>query len=197
MTIKADPRTMYVDASNINDPFEDGSWEHPFDKIQEGIDAASDGDTVQVRAGVYYEHVVVNKTVSLIGENRVSVIVDGNGTGTILYITSNHTQISDLSLMNSGVYPFTFWPPTYAAIRLSNVRNCTIQNVLASASEAGILMDHSINCTIINNEISNNTGQYQGTGIFVSGSGNLISSNRISNNLYGVCVSGYGNILRN
>jgi hypothetical protein len=43
--------TWYVD--DVTDPNEDGSSAHPFDAIQEGIDAASGGDTVLVLDGTY------------------------------------------------------------------------------------------------------------------------------------------------
>jgi parallel beta-helix repeat protein len=72
--------TVYVDARNTNDPLQDGSSVHPFNLIQEGVDAAVPGDTVDVAAGVYYEGVQINKSsISLVGQ-KGSTIIDGNGT---------------------------------------------------------------------------------------------------------------------
>ena len=45
------PRNWYVDANA--GPAGDGSYENPFDTIQEGIDAAVNGDTAIVLDGVY------------------------------------------------------------------------------------------------------------------------------------------------
>lgn len=61
------PRTWIVD--------DDGPAD--FHTIQEAINAASDGDTVLVRNGTYYEHVMINRTLQLVGENRYSTIIDG------------------------------------------------------------------------------------------------------------------------
>lgn len=72
------PRTIYVDAYNAGDPYEDGSHDHPFDRIQEGVDFANVGDTVVVASGVYREEVVIGRNksgISLIGEE--GAIIDG------------------------------------------------------------------------------------------------------------------------
>ena len=38
---------------DVSDPLEDGSVEHPFDAIQEAVDAAPDGSTIVVLDGTY------------------------------------------------------------------------------------------------------------------------------------------------
>jgi hypothetical protein len=57
------PATIYVDDNapgdlgpsdpNVGDPQEDGSSQHPFDSVQEAIDAAANGDTIIVAPGHY------------------------------------------------------------------------------------------------------------------------------------------------
>ncbi len=73
---------LYVDASNMG--AEDGSQEHPFNTIQEGIDAALPPVYVYIACGVYEENLVVNEGIYLIGENRECVIVDGKRRGHVV-----------------------------------------------------------------------------------------------------------------
>ena len=56
--------------------------------IQEAINAASEGDTIFVKAGTYYENVIINKKVSLVGEDRGTTIIDGSGNGNVVCMTS-------------------------------------------------------------------------------------------------------------
>ena len=49
-----------------------------FDNIQDGIDAVAENGTVYVYNGTYYENLVVNKTICLIGENKNHTIIHLN-----------------------------------------------------------------------------------------------------------------------
>ena len=91
---------IYVDDDSPNDPApydpaysdpnEDGTAEHPFDMIQEGIDAALDGEMVFVRDGTYREAIEFagrNITVTGFDPNEPNAIlpypvINANYTGT-------------------------------------------------------------------------------------------------------------------
>ena len=100
--VQVDLKTIYVDASNIDDPEENGSIEHPFDKIQEGIDVAISGDTVLVGAGTYYEQVTVNKSLSLVGENKNVTVIDGNGSSEVVTVWADNVVITGFTIRNGG-----------------------------------------------------------------------------------------------
>lgn len=49
-----------------------------FQTIQDGINGVTDGGIVHAASGNYYENVVVNRTVFLVGEDKSRTIIDGN-----------------------------------------------------------------------------------------------------------------------
>ena len=55
----------------------DGSGD--YEKIQDAIDAAQGGDTIRVWEGTYEENVVMDKTLSLVGNGSDVVTIDGGG----------------------------------------------------------------------------------------------------------------------
>lgn len=68
--------------------------------IQEAINNANEGDIIYVTSGIYYENVVVNRTVVLIGENRYATIIDGNKTGDTFHVIANNVTISNFTIRN-------------------------------------------------------------------------------------------------
>jgi len=166
--------------------------------IQEAINMASPGDTILVRAGIYYENIVVNKTVSLIGESREKTIIDGNGTGTVITVEASNLTIEGFTIRNSGVYE-------EYGVYVASQTNVTIQNNSITNSWCGILLCVSSNNSVSGNNIANNeegicldrssktiisgnnitANNWVGIRLFYS-SNNGISGNSIKNNEYGI-----------
>jgi len=71
-----------------------------YQSIQEAINYADGGDTVFVKKGTYYERLVANKTVSIVGEDRTATILDGNHTGTVVSVTADNVSIREFTVQN-------------------------------------------------------------------------------------------------
>lgn len=74
--------------------------------IDEAVWAANYGDTIYASSRTYYEHLIINKPVTLIGESKQTTVIDGNGTGTAIEITSPNVYFSGFIIQNAdyGVY---------------------------------------------------------------------------------------------
>ncbi len=70
-----------------------------FTDIQSAVDKASAGDTVYVSGGVYYEHVNINKPLTLIGAGAV---VDANFTGSAITLNADNITLNGFTARNSG-----------------------------------------------------------------------------------------------
>lgn len=164
-TVKAKPRTITVPDD--------------YPTIQEAVNAANEGDIVFVRIGTYYEHVVVNKTVSLVGEDVSAAIVDGDDTGHVVEVVSNNVNITGFTLQNSGNI---HWPDFNAGICLDGTTNCTIsENRLVGNGFAGISLIDSERCTITDNNVA---GTSWGGVHLANSSNSTVSGNILDSNIY-------------
>lgn len=155
--------TIYVD--------DDGGEDYT--NIQSAVTAASADDTIYVYSGTYYENVTVDKTITIMGEKRDTTIIDGGGSGNVVYITADGVNISGLTITNSGT-------SASAGIKIDNADNCCVENVNASDNNCdGIVLNCADNCLIIHNCIVDNSG----LGIYAyRGSNNEFAYNYVANN---------------
>jgi parallel beta-helix repeat protein len=192
-------KTIYVDDDNTMGPW-DGTQEHPFQKIQDGIDNASDGDTIFVYSGMYYENVVVNKSINLIGEDRGYTCIDGRKRDNVVEIVTDNVNLSGFTIQNSkrdfyaaGVYIRSSYHNITGNYIVSNSRGIYIEyygnhiisgNTVLDSEEFGIYIGFCDNNTIQNNTVSNNR-----IGIWSEFCNrNTISENDITNNTEGIMI---------
>ena len=181
--VKSEPETWIVD--------DDGPAN--FHTIQEAVNAASPGDIIYVKAGTYYEHVVVNKTLSLIGENRNGTIIDGNSTGTVVKVTADNVSITGFTIQNSGYETVGFCDVTilwYEGICVYNSSGVNISRNFVVNNGYGIRLYYSNSNIITENDVSSNW-----IGIRVDFSiKNVLSANNISlNTKYGIRLTASSN----
>jgi hypothetical protein len=179
--------TIYVDAA---DPTSDlagcGSVANPCNTIQNGVDNAIAGDTVQVAAGTYTETVIVNKSLTLLGaQNGVDArtrsaapssesVVNGSGGG--FNITVSNVAINGFRIENASGPGVKVSGPIDGIQILNNIVRANIQ---------GLYFNNGGNAQNVQFNLfdSNNTaGTNSGTGIFSDAASLLSLSNSLIDN---------------
>jgi len=153
-------------------------------KIQWAVDNASEGDTIIVRNGTYYENVVINKTLNLIGEDENATIIDGGGVGDVVYVSADWVNIRGFTIRNCGAE--TKWPiidagvdlrSSYSIISNNIITNNMLYGIWVQYSPYGSLSDNNI---ISDNTVSNNKGG--GIDLGYNSYNNTVTNNIIYNN---------------
>ena len=166
-----------------------------FPTIQEAINNSVEGDTIFVTTGVYYEHVVVNRSVSIVGEDVDTTILDGNNTGHVMNVVSDNVTISGFTVQRAGSIDV---PDLDAGICLNSAADCVVSgNRLIDNGFCGISLLNSQRNMIIENNVTNSGWG----GIHLLTSSHNIVSRNIVDNMYapinGHASSHYNNITEN
>jgi len=163
-TVKASPNIIYVPTNYLT--------------IQEAINQATSGDTIFVHNGTYYEHVIIDKSISLIGENRNTTIIDGEDSGSVIYIVANNVYLSNFTIQNGGK------GLSGNGIFIDHSSDNNISHNTIANSTNGIYLFYSTRNTVFNNTASDN--KY---GISLrSSSENRIYGNHASDNKYAIAL---------
>lgn len=173
----AEEVTIYVD--------KDGSKDYI--TIQAAIDAANESDTVYVYSGNYNENIVIDKTLTLTGENKENTFVTGVSENDItLKIQGNFLEyvsnvvVSGFQILQNP----TAISNEYACLYTEYAQYCTITDCIIKNSYNGIRMKQTDESIISENTIENNDGD--GILLFVNSDKNEIKNNLIQNNNRGI-----------
>jgi parallel beta-helix repeat protein len=94
---------LFVDSNNTMGPW-DGTIDHPFQNISEGVFYASGGDIIYVLNGTYHEQITIGKSLYLLGEDKEGVIIDAKYDNHSIIIDSSNVKIEKFTIINSDGY---------------------------------------------------------------------------------------------
>jgi nitrous oxidase accessory protein NosD len=194
-----------------------------YPSITDAIGNASAGDTILVRSGTYFENPIIDKPLTLQGENSANTIVVGTGDSvgaSVFTVTADNVKISGFTITSvnysaSAGYAYgVMIEGNNCIITGNNIVNtrsgifCSVQSStlitqnkitgnhaeLLNAHNDGIEFYGGFNNTISENNITNNTG----SAIAILGYSDNITGNNLSQNTIGIGLSTtYSVIFRN
>jgi len=155
---------------------------HLYTTIQDAINDANESDTIYVHRGTYTENIVIDKSVTLTGENKLNTIISGESTGHVIKITKNNVNLSSFTIQNSQ-------GSGYDCIMLDKVDNCFIyDNIIQNSADEGVFLFDSEYNEISENTIKNN----ENYGVSTSYSdNNIIDNNQIIYNENGINIGSF------
>ena len=145
-----------------------------FNRIQDAIDNASDGDIIFVKSGFYDENLLIDKQLTLIGENNSCTIIDGGGRKTVVILSADHVTVTGFTIQNSSGFWLDAGLESFASY--STIEDNTIKN-----NKIGIILNGVSGTGVYKNIIVNNSGQgvvLQSFSKNVTISNNIVGYNR-------------------
>jgi parallel beta-helix repeat protein len=166
------PTAVFVD-DDYNETTPGWGVDH-FAAIQDGIDAVANHGTVYVYNGMYNTDLLVNKTITVQGENNQKTILTKESELLVVTIDADHVIFSGFKIINTCIYL-----DHTTAVLFSD-------NEVSEGLFTAISVEGGNNNTITNNHVWGNWGY----GIRLSESNdNLVTANNVSDNsgisLYG------------
>jgi nitrous oxidase accessory protein len=152
-----------------------------YETIGDALDAAQNGDHIIVRSGLYQEqNLIIDKTLTLVGEEAATTIVQGDGSQKLCIIRADEVMISNFTFTGGG-----------GEIIGSNIdisaNNCIIShNIITNNDDVGISIHHSSDVIIKNNVIT--FCPFAGIRNYENTDSNIMKNNQIDECISGIYV---------
>ena len=161
--------------------------------IQEAIDAPEtlEGHTIQVEPGLYLEHVVVNKSLTLKGSSATAIspaVIFGNSAGNLVEVMASNVKVTGVTIQNIGT------SLSYGVYVVGGSSGNNISFNIITTNDYGIALNDSSDNIVCGNTISGNK-----FGIWLErSSNNKLWHNNFADNENQVHLSdSYGNVWDN
>lgn len=176
-----------------------------FSMIQDAINASDHGDIIYVYNGTYRESVIVNASVSLIGNGTESVTIEGSDSDDAFRVIASDVVIKDISVVNGTEHGISIMNTSHVTIqncnstfnylsgmRILNSTDVSVRNCSIFDNGDGLIIRNSSDVEILNNVIYANLGpggvDNDGIRLEAGSSDIRIQNNIIYSNYYGVDI---------
>jgi parallel beta-helix repeat protein len=169
--------------------------------IQEAINNASSGDLIFVHEGTYYEDIVINKSVLLVGQDRDLTVISGSGNQSqVIYVMASGVTVKGFTVRSAralygiivgsvgNVILHNRVEDSYYGLMMSSSNNNVVSDNIISDNINGLTLFFSSNNAYSDNVVSNND---VGVGLYFSNN-NLFSANTVVGNNEGITLSSSG-----
>jgi len=153
-----------------------------YTRIQDAVDAASPGSTVEVQAGTYRENVNISKPLMLKGTGLP--LIDASGKGSAITLSRDGITLEGFRIANAAE----------AGIEVMSNGNTVKDNEVSDNLGYGIHFNFASNNTVMNNSFQDN-----GFGIYLGdmSNNNTVANNSARRNDYGIYIDlgSFSNVL--
>ena len=73
-----------------------------YSTIQAAINAATTGDEIIIAQGTYYENLVIDKEIKLIGENKNTTCINGTLSDDVILVLADEVTVSGFTISKGG-----------------------------------------------------------------------------------------------
>ncbi|WP_200762957.1 nitrous oxide reductase family maturation protein NosD [Nitrosophilus alvini] len=120
--------------------------------LQKVIESVNPGAKITLPKGVFKGPILIDKPLILEGSGFDKTVIEGDGKGSVITVTSPYVTIKDLTVRGSG----SRRDRLNSAIKIEKGDKCTIENCKIYDSLFGITLTLSNNCLIKGNLITSN-----------------------------------------
>lgn len=147
--------TVFPENAAANTLFVGGAGPGNYTTIRSAVWNATAGNTIFVFSGTYVEQIYIDTSLTLVGEDRDTTIIDVVAYDSVIFVDADWVSISGFTIIGK-VDPEK--PGEFInGIEMEDHKNCTFTNIFFETKGSGVQLISSTGNTIINNTFYRNS----------------------------------------